>query len=101
VDVAHSEMVEKELDAMIRRRHDHRVKDEGERLEEALWRESVERYNTRQKQEKLWEELRYHDRMIRAHTANFEAIIGTHAAELARCEELLGLNGHHKESAGA
>jgi hypothetical protein len=43
VDITRGEHVEAELDAMIRRRHDQRVQTEGERLEEELWQESVDR----------------------------------------------------------
>jgi hypothetical protein len=41
VDIARSEQVESELDAMIRRRDTHRSQTEGERLEEELYEPSV------------------------------------------------------------
>ena len=45
MDVARSEVVEGELVRLIEKRHDQRVKTEGERLEEALWMESERRYH--------------------------------------------------------
>jgi hypothetical protein len=51
VDVTRGEQVEAELDAMIRRCHDQRVLSEGERLEDELCQESVDRYNTRRREE--------------------------------------------------
>jgi len=47
MDVAHGEMVEAELDAMIERRS--RQKDPDE--EHELWKESVRRYNARRREE--------------------------------------------------
>jgi hypothetical protein len=47
VDIAHGEMVERELDAMIERRS--RQKDPDEASE--LWQESVRRYNARRRDE--------------------------------------------------
>jgi hypothetical protein len=50
-DIAAGEHVEKEIDQFISRRHDQRVSAEGERDEEAAWRESVRRYNARRREE--------------------------------------------------
>jgi hypothetical protein len=45
LDVAQrTEMVEAELTRLIEKRHDERVKTEGERAEEELWAESERRY---------------------------------------------------------
>jgi hypothetical protein len=49
VDIAHSEMVEKELDAMIERRSRQAKLDPEE--EHELWKESVRRYNARRQEE--------------------------------------------------
>jgi hypothetical protein len=89
VDITHSEHVEKELDLLISRRHDKRVKDEGERLEEVLWAESVRRYNARQEADHraAWHE--YELRLYRIHS-------GLAAEHLARAEKLQA-NGHHEE----
>jgi len=44
VDIARGEMVEKELDALITRRHDHRVSGEDHRPSEEMYEESTRRY---------------------------------------------------------
>jgi hypothetical protein len=46
VDIVHGELVEKELDAMIERRHDRRVSSEaeGHRPSEEMYEESTRRY---------------------------------------------------------
>jgi hypothetical protein len=51
LDTAKGDATEKELDAMISRRHEKRVLSEGERLEEELWQESVKAYNARRREE--------------------------------------------------
>jgi hypothetical protein len=51
VDITRGEATEKELNALIRRRHDQRVLSEGERLEEELWQESVNRYNAHRREQ--------------------------------------------------
>jgi hypothetical protein len=43
LDIAKGEATEKELDAMISRRHDQRVQTEGEGARDQLWVESVRR----------------------------------------------------------
>jgi hypothetical protein len=44
LDIEASERVEADLDLFITRRHDQRVKDEGERQAEEAWAESERRY---------------------------------------------------------
>jgi hypothetical protein len=44
LDIAKSEATEKDLDLFITRRHDQRVKDEGERRAEEAWAESERRH---------------------------------------------------------
>ncbi len=44
MDIAKAETTEKVLDLFITRRHDQRVKDEGERQAEEAWAESERRY---------------------------------------------------------
>ena len=44
-------MVEAELTRLIERRHDERVKTEGERAEEALWVSSAREYAEREKRQ--------------------------------------------------
>ena len=52
MDIARSEQIEGELDAMIRRRDTHRRQTEGERLEEELYEPSVRAYNALREAEK-------------------------------------------------
>jgi hypothetical protein len=47
VDIAHGEMVERELDDMIERRSRHKDPDEASEL----WQESVRRYHARRREE--------------------------------------------------
>jgi hypothetical protein len=84
VDIARGELVEAELDAMIRRRDTERRKSEGERLEEVLWAESERRYTRRQREQNRWEWVRYFDRMARNH-ARLSEEYERRAEEL--CEE--------------
>jgi hypothetical protein len=70
VDIARSEQVESELDALIRRRDTHRRRTEGERLTEELYEPSVRAYNARQEAARQAERYEYHrdqaDRLRRA-----------------------------------
>jgi hypothetical protein len=50
-DIAHGEIVENELDRLIRKRHDRRVAEEGERPERVAWTESERRYDARRRAE--------------------------------------------------
>jgi hypothetical protein len=60
VDIARSEQVESELDAMIRRRDTHRRQTEGERLTEELYEPSVRAWRERQEAEKRTAHFEYH-----------------------------------------
>ena len=51
MDTKRGEWVEKELDHLIERRHDQRVKTEGERAEEELWAVSERKYWERRRRE--------------------------------------------------
>ena len=67
MDVTRTEMVEKELDAMIRRGDDKRRETEGERMERELWAESVERYNAEQRERHRAEWCEHYARMRSVH----------------------------------
>lgn len=84
-------MVESELDRLITKRHDQRVKDDGERPAEELYMESVRRHEELERRERLWQLLRFHQGMARSHTANLEALVNRHRLEVERCEALLGI----------
>jgi hypothetical protein len=51
--VSRGEMVESELDVLIRRRHDQRVSEEQGRIENG-WAESARTFNARRQQELCW-----------------------------------------------
>jgi DNA-binding transcriptional regulator PaaX len=50
-DISRGEQVEQELTAMIMRRHDRRVFEEGERPALEAWQESERRYEARSREE--------------------------------------------------
>ncbi len=91
-DIATSKKVEAEIDAMISRRHDKRVLDEGERDEEAAWAASVRRHSATNAQALLEDQLRHAQAMHRAHTKTFGLLLEKWVREIDRCEELLGIN---------
>jgi len=80
VDIAHGELVEKELDAMIERRS--RKKDPDE--ERDLWRESIERYNARRQEEMRAAWCEYHQDQAARHRAVLEALITRHEEQAER-----------------
>jgi hypothetical protein len=84
VDIAHGEMVEKELDGLITRRHDRRVADEGERPLEEAWAESERRHNARRRAQNRWEWVRYHEGQAERHRRNLEALVAHHESEAAK-----------------
>lgn len=57
MDIARGEATEKELDALITRRHDQRVAEEGERPAEELWKEGERRYFAAQTKEKRCDQV--------------------------------------------
>ena len=60
-DIARSEQVESELDAMIRRRDTHRRQTEGERLTEELYEPSVRAWRERQEAENREARRAFHE----------------------------------------
>jgi hypothetical protein len=89
--VAHGYQVERDLERLIEKRHEGRVATEGERREQELWMESEQRYWERVSRQQLWERLRYHDRIIAAHSSTYELLVDRHRQEVARLEEMLGI----------
>ena len=94
MDITHSEHVEKELDLLISRRHDKRVKDEGERLEEELWRESERRHTEHRREQNRLAWLDYHRAAAESARRTLEALIARHEAAAEMLE-----NEYHKKSA--
>jgi uncharacterized protein YifE (UPF0438 family) len=80
VDVAHGEVVEKELDAMIERRS--RKKDPAE--EHELWRVSVEAYEARRRGEMRAAWCEYHRLQATRLRAVLEALIARHEEQAER-----------------
>jgi hypothetical protein len=64
VNIAHSEMVEGELDRLITKRHDPRDSDA---LLEPSYAESVRHYNARREEEHRSEWGNFHEKMARLH----------------------------------
>ena len=87
VDVSRAESVERELDRLIEKRHDQRVQSEGERLEEELWQESVDRYNARRREENRIAWCAYYRRIAGVLYARAEEYI-VRAEELSKQVEL-------------
>lgn len=84
MDIAHGEMVEKELDAMIERRS-RREPDPDERDE--LWKASVAAYNARREAEYRQAWCEYHQGQAERHRATLEALISRHEAEAAKLQK--------------
>lgn len=81
-------VAERELDRMIERRAS---REPGPDEREESYMESVRRYHSRSRDERLWERLRYHEAMLEAHTRTFKEILKRHKAGVSRCAEMLGI----------
>ena len=77
-------MVEKELDGLIRRRHDHRVVEEGERRTEEAWAESERRHAARRREENRAAWCKYHQDQAARHRATLEALASYHECKAAK-----------------
>jgi hypothetical protein len=88
VDVAHGEMVEKELDAMIQRRARKGDVDPDER--EELWKASVRAYEEKRRRMARLEWHAFHCDQAERHRATLQALIEHHeqaAAKLADVQQ--------------
>jgi hypothetical protein len=92
MDIARGEATEKELNAMIVRRHERRVAEEGERLAEEAWAESERRHAARQQQRLAWAWLRWHQRMLNSHIKTSNLITTHHEDEIRKYERLLNID---------
>jgi hypothetical protein len=90
--VARGEMVESELDRLITKRHDERVKSEAERLEEELWMPSERAYFARLEDQKRQERLEFHEAHATRLRNTLEGLISHHEAEAEKYRE----NGHQE-----
>ena len=96
MDVANIEAAEASIDAFIERRA---RQNAAENALEEMWKESVRKYNARHREERIWERLRYHEAMLRAHSHNFEALLKRHRVGLRLCEEALGITRNERTQA--
>ncbi len=76
MDVMHGEMVEKQLDALLRRRA--RKGDVDPEGAEEIWQESVRRYNARRRKELDLESHEYHRGQAVRLRAVLESLIREH-----------------------
>ena len=84
MDIARSEQIEGELDAMIRRRDTHRRQTEGERLEEELYKPSVRAWRERQEAENREAWRAFHEGQAARHRAILETLATYHEGEAAK-----------------
>ena len=84
MDIARSEQVESELDAMIRRRDTHRRQTEGERLIEELYEPSVRAWRERQEAENRAAWRVFHEGQAARHRATLETLATYHEREAAK-----------------
>jgi hypothetical protein len=88
MDVAHGELVEKELTAFIERRDTQRRQTEGERRAEEAWAESERRYDGRRRRENHAAWYGWHLDQAERHRRTLEDLIRHHETRAARlCEE--------------
>jgi len=86
VDVAKTSAVEGELANFISRRHEKRVKEEGERTAEEMWAESERRYAARRREENRAAWCRYHQDQAVRHRASLEALATYHESKAAKLQ---------------
>jgi hypothetical protein len=77
-DIAKGEQVEYELTAMIERRHDKRVVEEGERPAEEMWVESERRHDALRREANRTARVEYHRGQAVRLRAVLEALIAEH-----------------------
>jgi hypothetical protein len=82
MDVAHREMVEKQLDAVIERRARKGDVDPDER--EVLWKASVRAYNTRRREELRAAWCEHHQGQAARLRTTLEALIARHEEQAER-----------------
>jgi hypothetical protein len=84
-DITRGEATEKELDRLITRRHDARVRGEGERRAEEMWQESVKRYEEKRLQMARLEWHLHHMGQAERLRRTLEDLVAFHEAEAERC----------------
>ena len=93
-DISRGEGVEKELDHLVRKRHDRRVVEEGERCAEEAWLESERRHAARRREENRLAWHAYFERIaasLRARAVEYdqraESLMKDRPAEKERAHE--------------
>ena len=86
MDIAKSSAVEGELDNFISRRHEKRVKEEGERPAEEMWAESERRHAARRREESRAAWRKYHHDQAARHRAILETLVTYHEGEAAKLQ---------------
>lgn len=89
MDVARGEMVEKEIDAFISKRHNDRIATEGERQAEEMWSVSERAYFARRDEEQCLERLlAYHEGQAERLSGVLHALVSHHQAEADKYRQL-------------
>jgi selenocysteine-specific translation elongation factor len=89
-DIAQGEQVDGAIDAFIEKRHQQRVKAEGERRQEELWKESSRRHAEKQRMQARYEWHIFHTEQAARHRRNLEVLAAYHEE---RAEALAKLPG--------
>ena len=85
MDIAHAEMVEKQLDSLIERRSRNGEVDPDER--EELWKASAARYTARRREEMRAAWTSYHEDQAERHRRTLQDLISHHETQAAKlCE---------------
>jgi hypothetical protein len=85
VEIAHGEMVEKQLDSLIERRHRNGEVDPDDR--EELWKASVRAYTARRREELRAAWTSYHEGQAERHRRTLQDLIAHHETQAAKlCE---------------
>ncbi len=80
-DISKGEQVEHELDAMIRKRHEQRVKVEGHRPAEEMWAASERRYIARLDEEQRRQRFLFHEGQAARLSSTLGSLVAYHQAE--------------------
>jgi hypothetical protein len=83
-DIGRGEAVERDLDAFIEKRHEQRVRTEGERQAEEAWTESVRTYEEKRRQVARLEWHAFHCGQAARHRAVLESLIAHHEEQAAK-----------------
>jgi hypothetical protein len=81
------EAAEVQLERFITQRHEKRVAEEGERAAEERWRESVARYNERERRQIRAEWYGWHCDQADRHRRTLESLIAHHEGEAQKLLE--------------